>query len=538
MAAVAKGERLALTVFVVGLTCALHFITGYLVLLSLGVFVLLRPPEILKRLGRGALVGFGGLLVFAFVFIPTITGLKYQNVDSFQSGTFWINSYGPGKVLSWLFRGESFDFGRFPIVSLLVAAGAVVCLWRARREESARVPLGIMVLSLLLYSGRSVVGFVINRLPGGDHLFLHRYIIGVHFAGLLLAGIGAVWVVRSLVSAARRLRPLRSRGWLVVGVACVLVVAVMIPLLVNRKRYADSNQSFTAGQVIADNTYGRDVTALIEIAKQRNDGRIYAGASNNWGAQTKVDQVPIYQLPVQLDTDSIGFYLRTDSLSSDIEPYFNDYDFAQYDLFNVKYVLLQSPRQPNVPATVIAKRGDYTLYEVNTSGYLEVVDTTQPIVADNTDMAKVMLPYIIGAEPAELRHPLVAFDGHATPTPSSSDAAPYTGAPGSVDWTNVSLADGRFTGQVEAARPAWVMLKESYSPRWTATVDGRTVKPQMLAPSFVGVPVPAGTHLVVFKYRPRSSYPELFALGAFVLLGFILVPVLWRRRKSRAVVPG
>ena len=86
------------------------------------------------------------------------------------------------------------------------------------------------------------------------------------------------------------------------------------------------------------------------------------------------------------------------------------------------------------------------------------------------------------------------------------------------------------------------MLKESYYPRWTATVDGEPVKTQMLAPSFVGVPVPAGTHLVVFKYRPRSSYPALFALGAFVLLGIAFGPMMWRRwkqwRKSKAAIPG
>jgi outer membrane receptor protein involved in Fe transport len=56
------------------------------------------------------------------------------------------------------------------------------------------------------------------------------------------------------------------------------------------------------------------------------------------------------------------------------------------------------------------------------------------------------------------------------------------------------------------------------------------------------VPVPAGTHLVVFKYRPRSSYPALFALGAFVLVAIALGPLLWRRwsnrRKSRPSIPG
>jgi hypothetical protein len=317
---------------------------------------------------------------------------------------------------------------------------------------------------------------------------------------------------------------------------------VIWPVLVNRKRYGDSNTFFIKGQVVADHTYGADADALINIARQRNDGRIYAGSSTNWGTTMKVDQVPVYQLPAQLEADSIGFYLRVSSLSTDIEPYFNENDSAQYDLFNVKYVLAPSNRRPTVAATPIATRGGFTLWSVNTSGYLEVVDTTAAVRADRTNMAATFTPYIASPALAQLRVPLVSFDGKPTPPPSSSDTAPYTGPPGVVDWTNAALADGRVTGQVSASRPSWVMLKESYYPRWTASVDGKPVKTQMLAPSFVGVPVPAGTHLVVFKYRPRSSYPALFALGAFVLLGIAFGPMMWRRwnrrRKSAEAVPG
>jgi uncharacterized membrane protein YfhO len=79
------------------------------------------------------------------------------------------------------------------------------------------------------------------------------------------------------------------------------------------------------------------------------------------------------------------------------------------------------------------------------------------------------------------------------------------------------------------------MLKESYSPRWEATVDGKPVPTQMLAPSFVGVPVPAGTHLVVFKYHSRSSYPYLFALGVLALLVLALGPWAWRRYRARQI---
>ena len=128
----------------------------------------------------------------------------------------------------------------------------------------------------------------------------------------------------------------------------------------------------------------------------------------------------MYELPAQQEADSIGFFLRVSSLSTDIEPYFNENDPAQYDLFNVKYVLTPSTRRPTVAATPIATRGDFTLWMVNTSGYLEVVDTTEAVRADRTDMAAMFTPYIASPALAQLRVPLVAFDGKPTPPPSSS----------------------------------------------------------------------------------------------------------------------
>jgi hypothetical protein len=191
---------------------------------------------------------------------------------------------------------------------------------------------------------------------------------------------------------------------------------------------------------------------------------------------------------------------------------------------------LPRSRRPAVAATLLATRGAYRLWQVPTSGYLEVVDTTAPVNANNRNMRAVMAPYLASSQVAALRHPLVSFDGHATPAPSLRSDAPDSGPPGSVVRSEESLTDGSFTGSVHATRPAWVMLKESYSPRWTATVDGKAVPTAMVAPSFVGVPVPSGTHTVVFRYRPSSAYPAYFAIGAVTLVALVVVPVLWRRR--------
>jgi hypothetical protein len=531
--AVAKGERYALAVFVVGLTCAFHFITGYLVLLAIGVFVILRPPQVLKRLGRGALVGCGALLTFAFVFVPTLAGLNYVNVNSFQVGTFWDDSYGPVKVFTWLFHGELFDYGRFPVISLFVAVGTLVCLVRSRRSEAARVPLGLMVLSLAMYSGRHVVGPVLDRLPGGSDLLLHRYIIGVHFAGMLLAAVGAVWAFRLVVGAGRYLPKVGGRNVIGVVVACALAAVVIWPVLNNRNNYAKANNAFIAQQLVVDKTELRDVNALIDIAKARGGGRIYAGTTNNWGAQIKVGQVDFFELPLQRDADSIGFTLRTDSLSSDIETYFNEFNPAQYDLFDVKYILLPPGRQPGVTATELKNIDGYSLWQVNTSGYLEVIDTTDPMIANDKDMLKVFGPYLAWPAVQELRHPLVAFDGKSTPPPTTTIDAPFTGVPGSVISSSESLDNGEFSGVVQANRPAYVMLKESYYPHWKATVNGVSVKPVMVAPSFVAVPVPTGTSTVVFQYHSQSGYPLFFAIGMVTLLGFALGPWLWRKYRRR-----
>jgi hypothetical protein len=47
---------------VVGLATACHFITGFLALIALGVWVLIKPSRWLRRLGRAALIGVGALL--------------------------------------------------------------------------------------------------------------------------------------------------------------------------------------------------------------------------------------------------------------------------------------------------------------------------------------------------------------------------------------------------------------------------------------------------------------------------------------------
>jgi uncharacterized membrane protein YfhO len=84
--------------------------------------------------------------------------------------------------------------------------------------------------------------------------------------------------------------------------------------------------------------------------------------------------------------------------------------------------------------------------------------------------------------------------------------------------------NGVFEGEVQARRPAAVLLKATFDPRWAATVDGTRAKPVMMAPSLVGVDVPPGRHDVRFRYEPYSHYALLLTVGTLTLLALVVFP--------------
>ena len=119
----------------------------------------------------------------------------------------------------------------------------------------------------------------------------------------------------------------------------------------------------------------------------------------------------------------------------------------------------------------------------------------------------------------------------------SADDLPDTPA-GTVVSEDVDLRDGLATATVIADRPAVVMLKASFDPRWQVTVDGISVAPEMIAPSFVGRTVPAGRHVVRFEYEPFPRYDLLLAIGVLTLLGLALLPGWFARSRARGSSRG
>ena len=355
------------------LTIGFHFLMAYLIALVLLVLVFLRPSDLVRRLGRCATVGVCSLLASLWVTLPLLADAKWTAYNEFQKGTTIDNSYGAPKILDWLVTGRIYDFSRFPIVTILVAVGLVACVVKFRLDERARLLLAMWVLSLLLYFGRPTMSFAIDLLPGNKDLLFQRYIAGVHLAGLFLAGVGVVWLVELAGAAVRRSRPdLRARvlehRWLGVGgavLAIAVLLAVLAPAWSQVASYNSGNDAWIRYQQAADSTQGAQVDALLSLAAQRGGGRVYAGMPSNWGYDFKVGGVQVYIYMENSPVDAIGFTLRTFSLMTDPEAWFDQYNPGDYGVFGIRYLLLPAKMTPPVPATLLTTSGTYALWTVN-----------------------------------------------------------------------------------------------------------------------------------------------------------------------------
>ncbi len=118
-----------------------------------------------------------------------------------------------------------------------------------------------------------------------------------------------------------------------------------------------------------------------------------------------------------------------------------------------------------------------------------------------------------------------------------------TSEPGNVpaegleeEWARiVRYEDCRVEVEFQAATKGWLCLGDAWYPGWEAELDVQPVEILRANAAFRAVPVPAGRHTLVFRYRPRSLLAGIWisALSALILLplalllaGRVMLPIL------------
>ena len=264
--------------------------------------------------------------------------------------------------------------------------------------------------------------------------------MGVDLAGILLAGVGLGWLLRTASTVAGRL----ATGWLAPGrlavvagaVALLLCVGVLAPAWVDRAPLRPArSRARSEAQRAADATDGRDLDRLVAIVKDaRRRARLRRAARQLGSSTTRSAPCRCTRGSADRDVDAIGFTFRTiASLSTDVEAAFDETNPAQYEMFNVRYLILPPDREPAVPATLLASSGRHRLYEVQTTGYFQVVDRAAAVAANRTNLQQATLAFRQSglASQGDLPGRRVRR-GSRRLTPTFTGASPPTGSPGRV----------------------------------------------------------------------------------------------------------
>jgi hypothetical protein len=96
--------------------------------------------------------------------------------------------------------------------------------------------------------------------------------------------------------------------------------------------------------------------------------------------------------------------------------------------------------------------------------------------------------------------------------------------------------DGRWRLETQGDEPALVVVATAFFPGWEARIDGRPVPVVEADGAFVGIPVPAGSHVVTLEFhRPGAATAGRVITGATLLA--IAVMALRQVRSGRAPRP-
>jgi hypothetical protein len=529
--AVADKRFIAPAATAVALTAVLHYETGYLAFGAVMVMPLLIRRGMRARLARATAVLAASLLACAWAVVPLLVYSRWAGVNQALSTTPLVNGYGARQTLGWLVTGRLLDDGHLPVVSLLAGAGLVAAVAGWRRGGPGRALAALLAGCLLLSFGRTTYGNLIAVVPGHADLFFRRFLMGTQLACVYLAGLGAEqavtrgWRLAAACSVFLRARRLARLAWVPATVLAVAGTACLFPAW----RYLDGYDALNARNIAFQQQIqagqASELAAAAAAIRGHGGGRAFAGSYRDGGRYFRIGFVPWYAYLASQDIDETGFTLRTASLMTQPEFWFDRANPGDYSLFGIRYLVLpaHAPAPPGLRPVLIMQGSHYRVCELPGDSYIRVADTIGSVPANRVNIGTKTLPYLRSALPGQGRYLAVGYAGTRPAATTAPPASHPAGPAGTVLAQHADLADGTASARVLLHRRAVVVLAASYDPGWTVTIDGHPATAQMLAPAVTGVTVPPGAHTIAFRYTGFGGYPPLLALAAASLLAVTLI---------------
>ena len=513
-----------------------NLLYGYILILSAILFVFLRlnKTEIFSRIKRLAIVFILTALVTSYFFIPFVLDQNYLNRSIWEEA-FKYNSFGALAVLKNLFTGNLLDYGRLPILTIFFF-GAVIFTIKQWRKENYRFLLLLTGFWLCLYFGRPTWGPLLNLLPFSQDIHLHRFIGGFHLGAIMLigAGLSLIW---------QKIKKLSGK---IPKLALIILILFFAPVFRERINYYQQNHQWKKESQKAFSEKSREITEIKKAFENLPPGRVYAGLPADFGKYPyyKIGSAPLYSLLPQLGLDSFGYAYYALPLTTDIRLHFDNTKLEQYNLFNIRYVLLHKTWTAPYYYSKIKEFEDYVLYQIPTTGYFDLVDVPAVFYGDKNDFYNSGSKWLFSSLPKLKQHPVIEIgnelkETYGLPTfpfqkvdekifsDLTTNRFPQS-EPVGGRVISETVKSNAYLADVQVARASMLMLKINYHPNWHVYVDGVETDTVMLMPSFIGVKLAAGTHHISFQYQPQPLHGYLMILGVLTLI--ILGLTEWRKK--------
>ncbi|MCU1277468.1 MAG: hypothetical protein JWM53_1014, partial [bacterium] len=503
------------------LTFLSHLVFGYVAFASAAVLALVGAPgQRARRLVRLATISLPAFALVAWFVVPLLRA-SAEIAHSRWEDVFKWESFGAPTILRALVSGDLFDGGRFPSLTLLVAAGAVAAVARFR-DPLARRLLALAGFWLVLFFGRETWGHLLLLVGVPRDLPLHRLQAPFELFAILLASYG---IARAVAALTAWRRPL--------ALAAVAVVAVaLVPLALDRAHFAAQNRDWGDANLAAFDRERADWDAAVADVRAvlaERSGRVSAGPANGWGREFKIGDVPVYALLSRAHFDQPSMLYHAMSLTADTMVLRSDDDAANDASLGIR-VLVAPADHPVAPwLRRRAVHGRFAVYEASAEGYFGLVDPVARYLGPPATRFDVNREWLTG--PLSHKGLVVLLDerGPALPSVARWASLPNPAPPPPAGRVlSESKSRERYHARIAATRPTFALVKITWFSDLVATVDGVAAPLLRVTPGFGAVAVSEGAHDVVVTYRPGPLKPILLAIG--IALVYAIARALRRPR--------
>lgn len=448
------------------------------------------------------LLALGGLLLVASAaaWLPVL--VDYAGFGGFPARV--KGEDGPGFALlgTWLLDGELFDAWRWPLISTLALLAVPGAFALRRRPYLAWLAIATVAFGLVLGVGRS--------LKTQDDLFPAIRVLGpLQVTGALVVGALLVEVAQWAILACARLR-FASSAYAAIGAALGLAaIALVAPVLGPMRARVRVATDFPA-------IHRHELDLLLPVIRTAGPGRIQVrGVENHW----------FMMLPyIYADRPALAAFGGAALQSSPNFVYLQagpDATRAAW-IYDAPLVLTTPARGKEIGGELLTETEHFELRQLPTPGLVSPVQITGILPPDKKAMRAAVKAWQAGDEPQQ---DLVLAHAGSGPI----------GPPPDADVTASWRAGSSIGADVVVRAPTTFVIRESWHPRWRATIDGQPAPVRRVSPDMLAVDVGPGPHrLVVHFHRPLWTW----LLWLLIPLAIALEPAVhaWRRRRAAAPI--